>query len=558
MVLSAQRAEQLDAIFAEPSIPATAMSPERQAQLDAIFAQPTEQPVAIGLEAVTELIEPEPINLEGLDPGFIQRVSEDFEKRGKIFEEIQAATESGEQSTAEGIFQIAGKVGAGAVFDFLGEAIISAGKGVSAITPDFIEDPIKEGIKEAGIAFLNTDIGKVGAEALTQGIESYTEFARNNPRAARNIESVVNIALLFSPVKGVPKAAPKTTGLTVAGERLIEVGKKQTIAQKAEFVTGLIMPKKTAAVAREQVSRTTEKGLLRGRVVTPSTVEQSIAREVNKLPVSKSKTLQGNFNIISKETTKEANKLKAALAKNDVFFPRREFKARMKRVIAALNENPLITGDAQKAAIKVAAQMDKITAKNKSSASGLLQSRKQLDKLIRKQKGTAVFDPTRDNAITIAVRDIRNATNDFIDTQATNVAVKESLRKQSNLLSAMDNIAPKAAEEGANAVVRQWQTVTKLFPLRGEFNQTMATMFGIGGLGAAATFAPWFTKLATAGLVTVIGGKAITSPAAKKVLGQLLKKIDIVIRKTRDTNLVRQMRLDRALIIELLKGQENE
>ena len=45
----------------------------------------------------------------------------------------------------------------------------------------------------------------------------------------------------------------------------------------------------------------------------------------------------------------------------------------------------------------------------------------------------------------------------------------------------MDNIAPKAAEEGANAVVRQWQTVTKLLPFRGDFNQTMATMFGIGG-----------------------------------------------------------------------------
>ena len=62
----------------------------------------------------------------------------------------------------------------------------------------------------------------------------------------------------------------------------------------------------------------------------------------------------------------------------------------------------------------------------------------------------------------------------------------------------------------------------------------------------------------TAGLVTYVGGKAILSPQTKKALGQLLKLTDSAIRKTRDKNLIRQMRLDRALIVELLKSEEKK
>ena len=96
---------------------------------------------------------------------FLQRVMEDLDKRSKLASEIEQAVKNGEQSAAEGILQSAGKVGAGAVLDFLGEVVVSGGRGLSAITPDIIENPLKEGATSAGRFFLETAIGRQGLDA---------------------------------------------------------------------------------------------------------------------------------------------------------------------------------------------------------------------------------------------------------------------------------------------------------------------------------------------------------------------------------------------------------
>jgi hypothetical protein len=71
-------------------------------------------------------------------------------------------------------------------------------------------------------------------------------------------------------------------------------------------------------------------------------------------------------------------------------------------------------------------------------------------------------------------------------------------------------------------------------------------------------FAPWFTKA----VGTVIGARALykvaTGPGGKKATGVLLKGIDQAIRKTRDANLIRTLRADRAVILEMAKTAESE
>lgn len=498
--------------------------------------------------------EPQAPDPEPEDQGFGQRFREDVEDRFLIADEIERDLRSGEIGTAQAVTDMLGKVGAGTVLDFLEQGVVSAARGVSKITPDFIEDPIKEGVKDAGVAFLNTDIGKAGLEAVDQGFDVYSEFKRNNPSAARSLESVVNLGLIFSPVKGRPAAPP--TGLERAGKRVTQAGFKQAAQKKVDFVTELVQPKRTAKVAREQLGRTTEEGLLRTRVVAPSAFEKTLVNEVNKLPVSSTQSLTANLNVIQKAVNKETNSLKAALSKNDVFFPRKEFNAQLDGAIQRLKDAPILTGKPQKVAVKTVEEMKKLAANKKSSATGLLEARKQFDRLIESQKGPGVFDPVRQNAQSFAIREIRQTTNNFIDSKATNVAVKDSLKRQSRLLSAMDNIGTKATEEGANAAIRAWQNVGKLLPLRGEFNQSMATLFGIGGLGASAKFAPFFTSVAAGGLGTVGLTKAIRSPQAKKTLGSLLKVTDQAIRKTKDKDLIRQLRLDRAAVTELLESEE--
>lgn len=140
------------------------------------------------------------------EPGLLDRLKQVIAARDVQGREILIAEALGEQGTAETIAQLGGKVVAGTALDVSGELLSTgfglAGDAVSAITPDFIEGPIVEGSTDALEWALNSDIGQLGLEALRAGEETYEEFKAENPRAARNIESVFNVGLIAFPASG--------------------------------------------------------------------------------------------------------------------------------------------------------------------------------------------------------------------------------------------------------------------------------------------------------------------------------------------------------------------
>ena len=81
-------------------------------------------------------------------------------------------------------------------------------------------------------------------------------------------------------------------------------------------------------------------------------------------------------------------------------------------------------------------------------------------------KGPNIFDPQQEGAISIALRSIRQTTNDFIDSKATTAGVKDSL-KTIQFISCLDNIAPKAADEADTVILRAWKNLLHVMPLRG-------------------------------------------------------------------------------------------
>jgi len=493
--------------------------------------------------------EPEKLN-------FGKRVYEDIKKRAVVAEEISRATAEGEQSYAEGMLQVAGKVGVGGLFDLLGQGLVSAARGLSAITPDVIENPIKDLAKSAGAAFLNTEIGQRGLAALELGMEEYEHWKAGNPRSARNVEAIIDIGLLVAPVKAKPKAKPTAIGTfgTKIGERSVA----QTEAAKQKFVQSLVSPEQTKAVREAQVGRVTEVGILKSKKVAPSFLEAAAAKEVAKIPgVSSRKTLQGNFNVINKATINAAKDLEAAVAKHDFVYPKKQLLSELRIAGARLSESPTIVGDAEKTAQRLIAKFKQFIDEQPGTGSGVLKARKKYDAWVKGEKPKA-FDAKAENAFTIANREVRNVANDFLERGAKDVGVKESLRRQHNLYNAMNNIAPKAAGEASNIVMRGWQNVLRVLPFRGEFNQIMATLFAVGGLGASALFAPYFTKLVLASLFTYGAGRVIFGANTKKILSTLLRGIDQAIRKTKDANLIRELRADRAAILELLELVKQE
>lgn len=116
--------------------------------------------------------------------------------RGRNMGDIFNATLRGEQSLDEGIIQTVGQ-GAGYIGDVVGAGVEKLGEGLSYITPDPLENEV---LNQLGI-FMDQPMMRMAKRALEQGGEAWERFSAENPRAARNISAVTNIAGVGVPTR---------------------------------------------------------------------------------------------------------------------------------------------------------------------------------------------------------------------------------------------------------------------------------------------------------------------------------------------------------------------
>lgn len=488
---------------------------------------------------------------------FSQRFGEDLQERKQMAEEIRNAYQTDEQPLLESVFQVIGKVGFGAALDLIGEGVTSAFRGISKVTPDIIEKPAIDATKAAGLFFLDTTLGRQGLEAVEGGVDSWGNFKQEHPRAARNIEAVLDIGILVAPVKGKPKLTPPTR-IGRVGEELAETAVEQRVVTQQSFLETLVRPKQTQAVLQTQVPRTTERGIFKTKVIEASPEEKLMAEAISKVEgLSSSKTIQGNFTLIDKHNISLAKKLEADIAKNDFVYPKRELLSALKDTKTAVLNNPVLVGDVGKSAEKWIDAFMGFVDKSKGTGSGLLKARKDFDKWVKTQK-PKILDPNTENALSLSLREVRQTANNFLNKHAKDVDVKASLKEQSTLFRALDNIVPKAAEEGANVLIRAWQRSLSVLGAKNSLIQVLAGAAGLGGLGAAAVFAPFVRNLLL-GTGLIIGTRrVIKSAGTKDFFSKVLKAVDASIRKTKDANLIKELRVDRALIVELLEEEPEE
>jgi len=364
------------------------------------------------------------------------------------------------------------------------------------------------------------------------------KYAEEHPEQAKDVKNLVDIAVLKGG-KSIEKPISKTVGKATekVGVGLIKSGEKIAQTEKQSFVRDLIKPVQTKAVKESQVARTTEtgKGIFKKSIIAPTKAELASEKVVSTIKgVEKSKTVQQNFNTIKKSNIEEALRLENSIKANEFQVPKGETLLRIERAGNNLLESPLITGDAEKTAQKLITGAKKFIEKNPETGSGVLKARKQYDIWVRSQK-PSVFDAKADSAFTLANREIRSAMNNLLEERASSLGIKESLKKQSSLFNALENLTPKAAIEADSAIGRTMQNIGKVLGTKSRVVQAVAAAAGIGGLGAAATFAP---AVAIAGIPTFLlwkGGQFILKPQVRIAIGNLLKEAGTKI-STSDRN----------------------
>lgn len=450
-------------------------------------------------------------------PGFFSRLGSDLSNRNQMVQGAVDQYQSGNLSSPETLLQGTGKGVFGAANDVVGESVKSA----INYTPDFIKQPIAN----AANSLAKTGFGQGVIGLAKQGGDLYSQFAQNHPRIAGDAEAVGNIVTGL-PAAGLEKAiageAADLTGqaLSKTGNTLINSADKTRNA----YVKDLVTPKITPTVAQDQFSRSTEQGLLRRAIVDSTPQEKAMIDTVSQLPVSGSKSLLANYNIISEANSSEAEALIAKLKENDVAIPDDHILNTLSDIRENLSNSPYVTGDGAKAADKVINIALNTITNNEGTASGLLQARKDFDAEISRMKGDKTFNPTLDSPVTAAVQQVRQGINKMVDDAVPSVEVKQSLSKQSNMYRAMDNIETKGGAEGKNIFSRAAQKAADFIPVKSAMAKG-ALALGAAGLAASAP------ALATAGLGIYGAGKALNSEFVKRNAGKVLRGAGNVMRK---------------------------
>jgi len=168
-----------------------AISPQRKAELDAIIVK---QKMRKGLplkEGTTKIDNNTFVKTTTTQPKtLLSKIGESLSKRGEEFKQTFSDVANKKINPLEGSLQYVGK-GIGAVTDVAGQVGLA---GIKAVTPDSIERSVIE-----------SKPFQLGAEKLGDVAKVYSLWASKNQRAAKDLESIVNIASIL-PIGSAAKA----------------------------------------------------------------------------------------------------------------------------------------------------------------------------------------------------------------------------------------------------------------------------------------------------------------------------------------------------------------
>ena len=491
-------------------------------------------------------------------------------KRKKALKGTIESYESGDSNILTGNLATAA-TGIGMGVDILAETGTLALKGLSIIIPDSIEEPVKDAMKTAFKFMGETAVGQEGLKALKKGVGHWKRFENKYPEYAKIIGGGVNLGLLFTPLgKKKTDLEPRTTntytGTYVLGT-LEEAAEKQIATTARKRVDNLLQPDKTTDRIKDikNISRTGKNlGDKRGILGLQRIQENEFELFRNNLVaniggVIGKDTIVNTANAVRVHNKKKAQTLMDDLDNTNISwnFPQgtqKELRARVDELLkdknyikANPNTSALVEGTLE-TAFREIAKLDKTPA-------GLLRARQKFDEIIKKQLSDSAFDPTTMNPTNDAANAVRKAINDLVDSRvsSTNVKVKQSLKEQHALWNAQNILDIKAVKEGNNRISQIFQNLSPIVDGQLALNRTIAVFGGMSAFSAVQ-----FLALPIAGVGIAYGaGLALTSGvlslSGKRALGSILSNIDKGLRISSNENMLRQLKLDRAYIIDLMK-----
>jgi hypothetical protein len=493
-------------------------------------------------------------------PQWIEEVGQNWEGRDEEVAQTLEDYQEGEIGAGTFLMQRFGKGVSGKAWDLLGgmvgAGIETFGKGIELLVPDSIEEPIKREMVEAWDWAINTEGGLKAQEALASGIDGWTVYKEDNPQNAKTIESIVNTVLLFMPTKFKKKAEPVKPVKTAFTnfERTAKVNVKEKSIKKLEE---LILP----AATKESVERTTLTGPWKTATLATTKREQAILNEVRKIDgIKPNKSAYHNSRILVDATNKMGDDLVRVLEKNPVIISSQSINSKIDYALAQMLDpkkgNVFLKSDKQIVAAleQMAIRAKEIFSQFPNTPAGILAARKEFDNMIRRELGDAAFDAKNVTIMNSAMKLVRNAANDAVNTAVPKAVVSSTLKRQSRLFAARDVVSVKAIKESKYAIGRLFQNLSRVIGINMNIRRALAviagtSVFGVGG----------YLMAGAAGAIGFIGAghyavKGVLSPKTRVAFATLLKETNRAIKVSTNPKMIHQLRADKAILIDILSS----
>jgi len=500
------------------------------------------------------------------DPTWLESIGRAYDTRKEDSVKIEQDYESGEIGFGQYATQTTG-ASAGFVGDVIGEGIVHTVSNINdasqavfeyflpELTEEF-DNAAADGTKRAMDWVTQSQAGQDASEAFGKGYAAYSKWKKENPQHAKTFESVVNVALLFTPYKTKVNNNPVPSfGRTQhLGSGVQKKAKAQAGKTREHKIQDMLFPEQ---LNEDMVMRTMQTGINKRTYVIPNNAEKEMIANVAKIKgIKYYRGDQYNLNIIRDANREIAEALKVSLKDAKISVPNNfVFKSIDNDIAALLKNNVSITKDKDIMNFLEGyiATAKRLISEHPPTPAGLLAARKDFDSQLIKEGKDLAFNAGRESAQKTAINTLRRTINKSIHDAVPDKAVRQSLAEQSSLWRATDMMKPKAIAAAQHTIGRAWQNVSRILDLKMGANRAFAVAGGISAVGASYAVMPAF-----AGGLSVIGigilvKQGFNSPATKMALGKILTLIDKGIKQSKNGDMIKQLRADRILVQDLFE-----
>lgn len=389
-----------------------------------------------------------------------------------------------------------GKTALGAVGDVAGAGINAAGN-IGNILADLatkvhlMSPEQKAAYDKANSDFANSDSGKnisrIATDLQAAGNTAGTILGAGEGAAA--LDKGVGIAktgagvvkdAATSAIKGDPQAqAAVQAAKDAASQQAKTASGIKDATPDYESMNPTQKAKLRTQPAVNGVPRVQEGGTVKGRTVTPTKSEIAAGTELSKVKgYDPSMTNLEKSNLIQSEITSRAKTVRAGLANEKIAVPPKEALGVVTRAINKIPDTSLLVSKADPVIKNYTRVVRNAIEKAPGTMEGMLDVRQAMDSAYNNARGGLAYNSDKLASIDEIHQAGRDALNEYITQKAKNTPYEASMKGQTNLYRALDEVGRRADREAGSSLGR----FTERHPTAIKIGKGAARAAGLGAL----------------------------------------------------------------------------